>query len=1324
MNLTNLTQRVQSAFATTRTHRRRTAAACAVLLAAALPSPGQTAPRYLITTPTTLPTPSGFGGPNGNLATDQFGDLFVPDAAQSQVLEFPANGTAPIVIFDATKTSPQVSGVAVDAANNLYVTTRYDGSVSATETDIFKFPYSSGYPAPYKYTGAAVSTCTATSTSICNYGNFLQTTGGYYQPQAIGFDAAGNGYMITTYDSLNSVGGKTVFACDVQCGYDNDSATIAIAKFPTTATSLAVAPNGDLYLADGTDVYYSRAGSGTVAIFDKSYESQYGGAAGVGFDRAGNLYVSNSGGTYEVPYINGAITASNKFQVAVSTVGGYTGPAVDNNGNVYSAAYSTVLQSSLFNYNFGSSAIGTAVAAQTFTITFEQAGTLASLTGLQGGVASTEFTLAPGTCVPGAFSAGSSCTFTVSFTPAAVGTRRGTVVMTDSTGFQTVTYLLGVGTGTGVTVDPGTPTVITSTLQAPSGLAVDNAGNLYVADATAKAVYKYAGGAGTPITIGGGFTKPTGVATDGGGNVYVVDQGAGTLLLFNNNAGAYATTGTVLASGLTTPTDVIVSGTGAIYVSNTGKNIVNQYPNASRIGSESTSLSLGVNLSGPTGISLDASGDLFIADTGNNRAVQLTYSGTQIAIGSGLLAPTGVPAEASGAVLVADQGNGRIVRIPNEAGTLTTADQVTLSQPILDPYSIRLTSAGSLYVSDNTVGTVDSLQRTAGTLNFGISNVNTPTPAQTVVVSSTGTMPLTLASPFYVTPPAASDFTLTSGTSSTACAAGTLGSGSDCVLNSVFDPTSTGTKTATVNFNTVAVNAAAPSITLTGQGVQLAGVNVTLTQTSPTGAVTFGVPVVLTATVASSSASSTAVPTGSVIFNVDGQNSKPVALVNGTASFTLTGLGGNTKHSVIATYTGGAVYASGSSTPFAITVQSATLAATLTVYGDPSAITPLSAAPGDPVSFSVAIVPSVVVSGALTGTVSFVSGSTVLGTAAIGQNSTTLAYSAGLSTTTLLPSCPSGQQPPNCSNIYQVQAIFTGNGNYAGFTTAPITLTIVAPTYSVVASNNTITSTGAQYGTSTLTISSYSGYQAGVSLSCTGLPANAYCIFRPGLISLTTQGGITTGTNGVTTISPTTNPVQVTTMEVRVDQNPTDIESASSFGLLGILTTVLLFGFGMRNRRSLRGLVTCVLIGALAAFGAASITGCGGNSSSNLYPTPAGTYPITLVATASPLTSSGQPPSIASIATISSANNVVTAVFNGYSGLPSGNVIVAGVTPAAFNGTYTEVLTSVPVAGTNPVTYNDVITYTDPGIGTVTGSGGFVRAANLSFSQAFSLIVH
>ena len=1317
------------------------AAAVLALLGLAGIAPAQTAPKYLVTTTTTLTTPSSFGGPNGNMATDQFGDLFVPDAADSQVIEFPANGGASIVIFDAKATAPQVSGIAVDAANNLYVTTRYDGSVtSPPETDIFKFPYSSnGYPGPYTYTGASPGACLSTSTSVCNYGDFLQITGTYYQPQSIGFDAAGNGYMITTYDKVSG-GGQTIFACDIGCGFQKESGTIAVNGLPTKALSLAVAPNGDLYWADGTDVYVAYAGTGKPVVFDTSYESQYGGAAGVAFDRAGNLLVTNSGGTFEVPNMGGVITASTKFQVAVSTLGGYTGPAVDNSGNVYTAAYGTVLKSSLFNYNFGALAVGSTSATQTFTLTFLSPGTIATLAAFQGSAPASEFTFSPGTCTPGT---SASCTFTASFTPTAVGIRRATVVMTDTTGFQTDIFLVGIGQGTGVSVDPGTPTSITTTLKAPSGLALDASGNVFVADAAAQAVYEYVAGGGVPKSIGSGFNKPTGVATDGAGNVYVVDQGAGTVSMFTNNAGTYITAGTgaVLASGLTNPTDIVVSGTGSIYVSNTGSNLIQQYPNASRLSSLGSTLSFGTNLSGPTGLSLDPNGNLFIADTGNDRVVQLGYSGAQTAVGSGLSAPTGVAAEASGSVLVADQGNGRVVRIPNEGGVLTTADQGVLSQPILNPFSIRLSAAGDLFVSDNLLGAIDSLQRTAGTLNFGFANVNTSTAAQTIAVSSTGTADLTLTSPFFTAPPAGSDFTLTAGNGSMGCTSGTLAAGAECTLTSIFTPDSSGQKTYTTSLEAAAVNSAMPSITLTGLGVTLVTTSVTVSQTSPTGTVTFGVPVVLTVTVASSDSGSTAIPAGTITFSVDGNNSKPVALdANGKATFTLTGLGGNTSHTIVATYNGSTTFAPGNSTPYTFTVQPATTSAVLTVYTKNTSLpAPLSARPGDSVSFSVAITPSIVVSAGLAGTVNFVSGKMTLATGTIVQDSATGLYSVNASTTSIPPSCATGEMLPNCSMLYQVQAVFAGNGNYSGFATPAQALIITPATFSVTPSATTITSTASQYGSTMLTVTSYAGFQSGVSLTCTGLPVNAYCIFRPGIVSLTS---ITNGTGPTATSSI---PVQTTEMEIRVDQNPIDIQSAASLGIMGLLTGLaVFFGVGGKGRSRLRRLAICCLAGILSATTLGSLNGCGSSVSSSAFPTPAGTYPISLSIVATPVPG-GQAPATANVTSISTcaavaASALTTPLPNGFTCKQSDDYVVAtassvnlvagetvtvsGASPASFNGNFSIVQDQGENQTTNGViSYYDLIEFAPPAGVPATGSGGVVRLGNVAFSQPFTLIV-
>jgi Bacterial Ig-like domain (group 3)/NHL repeat len=1282
-----------------------------ILVSSTLKASVQTAPPFTIYSQTTL-TP--FNGIFGAVVSDKFGNVFVNSGGDSVVYEYPANGGPRIVIFDATSTSPQTSGVAIDANNNLYVTTRYDGSVSGTETDIFEFPFANGaYPGPFKYSGSAAPRCSATVTGVCNYGQFLTIAGGYYQPQAISFDGSGNGYLITTYDSYSG-GGKTIFACDTVCATGTKNATIVLDGLPTMALSLAAAPNGDLYWADGTDVYYSKAGSGTLSIFDKFYENQFGGAQGVSFDRAGNLYVTSSQGTFEVPAVNGVIAAGSRFNL-VSGYGYQAGAGVTPNGDIYSANYSQLFQNLLFNGNFGAVAIGAAATPIAYTVQANTSAAIQSLTPLQGSAAATEFTITGDTCTGTAPGIGGTCTFNVTFTPAATGTRRGTLVLTDSQGNTSTLFVTGQGQGTGVAIDPGTPTTVSSTLNAPSGIAVDHAGNIFVADATAKSVLEYVGGTGAPVTIGSNLSKPTGVAVDGSGNLYVVDQGANTLTLFANTAGSFSAAGKVLSNTLTAPTDVVVSGTGLIYVSNTGANQVLSYPNASRIGSTAEITTLGSGLSGPTGLALDPSGNIYVADTGNNRVIQISLSGGQSNIGAGLNAPTGVAVEASGSVLIADQGNGRIVRIPNDAGILTSTSQVALGQPLVNPYSIQLNSAGILYVSDNVAGAVESLQRTAGSLNFGFSNVNTSTSAQTVIISSTGTSALTLGSPLYTPVPSSSDFTLTA-EGPNSCASGSLASGVDCTLSSVFAPTSIGVKTYPVAFNVAAANAATTSVTLAGTGVQLQPVSVSI-MVSPT-TISYGTTVTLTTTVAS--ATSTAAPTGNVVFNVDGSNTKPIALVNGQATTTLTGLNGGSSHSIIATYPGSPVYASGNSNTATFVVQPGTTTGMLTIFGDNS--TPLSVSPTNPVSFSVAITDSVV--GNLSGTVNFVSGNTVLGTAQISQvvstppNNGTI-YTAGLSVT-----LPAG--------VYQVQAVFNGNGNYTGFTTPAQTLTVVLPSFAITSDTQTPTASATEYGTANLTVTSYSAFQAAVDLSCSGLPANAYCVFRPGLISLSTVG--------------TSIPPQATQMQIRVNQNPTNINSAASFGVLGLVSGVLLLGFV--RKRNVRSMGAYCFICLLGIVGIGLTNGCGAAASNSLgsttnYLTPAGTYNITLNAVATPLTSSGGAvtpfsltygpftPSGATtpITAASTATNGVATVFtNGSTGYKAGqSVLVNGLTDSSFNGNFT--IASVTTYAVLPTPSNpnaasiDQITYNIPNTGSLTATGGSLHTANVTSTRNFTLVV-
>jgi hypothetical protein len=124
----------------------------------------------------------------------------------------------------------------------------------------------------------------------------------------------------------------------------------------------------------------------------------------------------------------------------------------------------------------------------------------------------------------------------------------------------------------------------------PNGLATDSAGNVYVADWSNATIRRVTPAgvvttlAGTPGAFGGAdgtgaaarFTRPTGVAVDSAGNVYVADQGnqtirritpAGVVTTLAGQAGAAGSAdGTGNAARFTSPSALSISPTGDLFV--------------------------------------------------------------------------------------------------------------------------------------------------------------------------------------------------------------------------------------------------------------------------------------------------------------------------------------------------------------------------------------------------------------------------------------------------------------------------------------------------------------------------------------------------------------------------------------------------------------------------------------------------------------------------------------------------------------------------------------------------------------------------------------
>ena len=151
----------------------------------------------------------------------------------------------------------------------------------------------------------------------------------------------------------------------------------------------------------------------------------------------------------------------------------------------------------------------------------------------------------------------------------------------------------------------------------PDGVAVDAAGNVYVADTGDNAVKEILAGTNTVITLGSGFLVPEGVAVDGNGNVFVTDNGHNQVVELPAGGGM-----ATVASGFNNIHEIAVDGADNIYVSDAGAKQVYA------VFSGSTSLTpIGSGMVTPIGICLDNAGRVFVADFSNSDVVTILPSG-------------------------------------------------------------------------------------------------------------------------------------------------------------------------------------------------------------------------------------------------------------------------------------------------------------------------------------------------------------------------------------------------------------------------------------------------------------------------------------------------------------------------------------------------------------------------------------------------------------------------------------------------------------------------------------------------------------------------
>jgi len=256
-----------------------------------------------------------------------------------------------------------------------------------------------------------------------------------------------------------------------------------------------------------------------------------------------------------------------------------------------------------------------------------------------------------------------------------------TLVMSRSTFGQTYTIYTVAGNGTGgyggYGGDNGPAT--SAELYAPYGVAVDSVGNVYIADTANNRVRKVSNGVITTVAGGGSslgnngpatsaqLEFPFGVAVDSAGNLYIADTGNDRIRKVSNGVIiTVAGNGTQGFSGdnapatsaqMNYPWGVTVDPAGNVYIADSNNNRVRKVSNgviATVAGNGSQGFSgdggpaTSAQLWNPAGVAVDSAGNLYIADYFDGRIRILTPTGSSCAYSTYSVAPTSLQAPAVG----------------------------------------------------------------------------------------------------------------------------------------------------------------------------------------------------------------------------------------------------------------------------------------------------------------------------------------------------------------------------------------------------------------------------------------------------------------------------------------------------------------------------------------------------------------------------------------------------------------------------------------------------------------------------------------------------
>jgi hypothetical protein len=252
-------------------------------------------------------------------------------------------------------------------------------------------------------------------------------------------------------------------------------------------------------------------------------------------------------------------------------------------------------------------------------------------------------------------------------------------------------------------------------LASPAGVAVDAAGDVWVANAAGNGITELSS-TGVLLTGTSGYTGSNnilgsqGLAIDRSGNVWVADTLLSSVVELTVTGGAIQSSTSFTAGGIHGPTSLAIDSQNNVWVTNFAGHSVTEL-NSSGAALGASPLTAGATLQAPFGVAIDSAGDVWVSD--NQAAVVAEFANNQSLLsGTGytdgtMLAPEGVALDASTRAWIADDGS--------NAASYFVATTGTMPAPFTGgglsmPAAVAVDGSGTVWiVNSQTAGSVTKI---------------------------------------------------------------------------------------------------------------------------------------------------------------------------------------------------------------------------------------------------------------------------------------------------------------------------------------------------------------------------------------------------------------------------------------------------------------------------------------------------------------------------------------------------------------------------------------------------------------------------------------